>query len=90
MGVPSITLAGPTHVCRVGASLLTHAGIPEGIASSPEEYVRRAVALANNLPRLREIRQNLRQTMQTSALGNPAIYRANLEAAYEGMVEGRQ
>jgi predicted O-linked N-acetylglucosamine transferase (SPINDLY family) len=40
MGVPSITLAGPTHVSRVGASLMTHAGVPEGIAHSPEEYVR--------------------------------------------------
>ena len=31
MGVPVVTLAGRTHVSRVGASLLTHLGAPEWV-----------------------------------------------------------
>ena len=39
MGVPVVTLAGQTHVSRVGVSLLSTVGLPELIAQSAEEYV---------------------------------------------------
>ena len=40
MGVPVVTLAGNTHVSRVGVSLLTHVGLAEMIAQTPEGVCR--------------------------------------------------
>jgi protein O-GlcNAc transferase len=45
MGVPTVTLAGQTHVSRVGASLLQNAGLPELVARDPTEYIRIATRL---------------------------------------------
>ena len=40
MGVPVVSLAGETHVSRVGASLLANVGLPELVARTTEEYVK--------------------------------------------------
>ena len=40
MGVPVVTLVGPTVVGRAGLCQLMNLGLPELIASSPEQYVR--------------------------------------------------
>lgn len=74
MGVPVITLAGREHVSRVGASLLTHAGLPELIAHSPEEYVTIASDLANDRARLLKYHASLRDRLLTSALCNGHTY----------------
>ena len=52
LGVPVVTLVGPTPVARAGLSLLTNLGLPELIAETPEQFVSIAVALADDLPRL--------------------------------------
>ena len=68
MGVPTVTLAGPTHVSRTGVSLLRQVGLEELIADSKEDYVRRAIRLAGDLERLREMRRTLRERMRRSPL----------------------
>ena len=68
MGVPVITLAGDRHSSRVGASLLTSVGHPEWIASSADNYVERAVALASDAGALSLVRSTLRRDMLRSAL----------------------
>ena len=82
MGVPVVTLAGQSHVSRVGVSLLTNAGLPELIAQTPEQYVKIAADLAGDLPRLAEIRRTLRQRMQDSPLMDATRFARNIEAAY--------
>ena len=52
MGVPVVSLVGQTAVGRGGLSILSNVGLPELVARSEEEYVRIAVELANDLPRL--------------------------------------
>ena len=47
-------------VGRAGASILTTLGHPEWIATSEEEYVDKAAALASDPQKLSTIRQNLR------------------------------
>ncbi len=56
MGLPVVTLAGKSHVSRVGVSLLTNVGLPQFVAQSPADYVRIAVDLAQN----RKLRDELR------------------------------
>jgi predicted O-linked N-acetylglucosamine transferase (SPINDLY family) len=85
MGVPVITLAGQTHVSRVGVSLLTNVGLGELIADSPADYVRIAVQLANDFPRLRSLHATLRQRMERSPLMDPPLFAQNIEAAYRDM-----
>ncbi len=82
MGTPVITLAGSTHVSRVGVSLLTNAGHPEWIANSQEEYVAKAVELARDPARLAAIHRVLRDELRAAPLmDGPAIAR-RIEAAY--------
>ncbi|MCW5314225.1 tetratricopeptide repeat protein [Nostoc sp. KVJ3] len=82
MGVPVITLAGQTHVSRVGVSLLTTVGLPDLIASTPGEYVTKAVALASDLSMLSQLRANLRQQVAASHLCNAVDHTQRIEAIY--------
>jgi predicted O-linked N-acetylglucosamine transferase (SPINDLY family) len=85
MGVPVVTLAGQTHVSRVGASLLTNIGLPKLIAKSPDEYVEIAAALAGDLVKLSSLRSGMRKRVAASPLFDGATFTANLETAYRQM-----
>jgi protein O-GlcNAc transferase len=85
MGVPVVSLAGATHVARVGASILTHAGLAELVAESPEQYVEIALALARDRERLAGLRAGLRERLRASALLDAAGFARQLEDAYRGM-----
>ena len=68
MGVPMVTLVGKTVVGRAGWCHLNNLGLAELAASSEEQFVGIAVALARDLPRLASIRATLRQRMESSPL----------------------
>lgn len=85
MGVPVVTLAGQTHVSRVGVSLLTNAGLPEFVAITPGSYVEKAVATARDLPALSHLRTNLRHRLQSSPLMDGPRFARAVEAAYRAM-----
>jgi len=68
MGVPVVSLAGPTHVSRVGASLLHAVGLPGFAVTSVDEYRAAALALAADVPRLMGLRRTLRDQMLASPL----------------------
>jgi protein O-GlcNAc transferase len=85
MGVPVVTLTGSMILGRAGLSQLTNLGLTELIARTPEEYVRIAVELANDLPRLAELRRTLRPRMEASPLMDAPRFARNIEAAYRQM-----
>jgi len=85
MGVPVVSLAGKTAVGRAGLSLLSNVGLPDLVANTPEQYVRLAVSLANDLPRLKDLHSTLRQRMQVSPLMDAPRFAGNIEAAYRQM-----
>ncbi|MBK9523065.1 MAG: FkbM family methyltransferase [Rhodocyclaceae bacterium] len=68
MGVPVVTLAGDRHAARVGASLLTNAGLSELVATSSDEFVRIAIELANDNEHRFQLRASLRERMRNSPL----------------------
>lgn len=82
MGVPVITLAGERHSARVGVSLLNQVGLTALIAESAEEYVRKAVALAEDREHLASLRAGLRARMKNSPLLDHAGFTRRLEDAY--------
>lgn len=87
MGVPVVTLRGATHAGRVGASLLTAAGLPDLIAESEDAYLRIVTGLASDRARLSSLRQTLRQRVLASRLCDAATHTAALETALSGMWE---
>jgi predicted O-linked N-acetylglucosamine transferase (SPINDLY family) len=82
MGVPVITLAGEVHVARVGASLLRAAGLPDWIASTPDEYRRLAIDAAADRDRLARLRQTLREQVAASRLTDATGFTRGLERTY--------
>jgi predicted O-linked N-acetylglucosamine transferase (SPINDLY family) len=85
MGVPMVTLAGPTAVSRAGYSQLCNLGLSDLAARSAEEFVDIAAALARDLPRLATIRASLRPRMQRSPLTDAIGWTRGIEAAYRSM-----
>jgi len=81
MGRPVLTLRGDRHAARVGASILTHAGLDHLIAASDQAYVERAIALANDLPALEAMAPDLRRRM-TDSLCNAEMITRDIETAY--------
>lgn len=68
MGVPVVTLPGPTFAGRHSATHLVNAGLPELVAQNWDHYHMLATGLANDLENLSVIRQNLRLTVLKSPL----------------------
>ncbi|HVT82405.1 MAG TPA: hypothetical protein VHM90_17315, partial [Phycisphaerae bacterium] len=85
MGVPLVTLPGVTAVGRAGLSQLTHLGLTELIASSPEDFVHIATDLARDLPRLESLRAGLRPRMQQSVLMDARTFTRSIESALREM-----
>ncbi|MCC6675891.1 MAG: tetratricopeptide repeat protein [Phycisphaerales bacterium] len=82
MGVPVVSLAGDSHVSRVGLSLLNAIGLPELSAADEDVYVKIAAELARDRARLVQLRSGLRERMRASALCDEKSYVARLEAFY--------
>jgi predicted O-linked N-acetylglucosamine transferase (SPINDLY family) len=85
MGVPFITLAGRTHVERVGVSLLTRIGMEGLVARNEEEYVALAVGWAARRDALADLRAGMRRRMQSSTLMDGRGFTRSLEDAYRAM-----
>ncbi|HMD54270.1 MAG TPA: hypothetical protein VKJ65_06975, partial [Phycisphaerae bacterium] len=85
MGVPVVSLAGNTPAGRAGLSILSTLKLPELVAWTPQEYVQIGTGLANDLPRLMELRSTLRERMRASPLMDAKRFARNVEAAYRDM-----
>ena len=82
MGLPVVTLAGKSHVSRVGVSMLTNLGLTGMIADSVDDYVHIATGLAGDLGRLRALRGGLRERMLNSPLTDAGRFTRYLEDRY--------
>lgn len=87
LGVPVITIVGRTAVARSGASLLRNVGLPELVADAPDQFVRIAVELASDLPRLGHLRATLRERLRNSPLMDAPRFARSVEAAYRSAWE---
>jgi predicted O-linked N-acetylglucosamine transferase (SPINDLY family) len=85
MGVPVVTFAGKTAVGRAGVCQLMNLGLPDLIASTPEQFVQTAAALAGDLPRLARLRSTIRRRMQASPLMDAPRFARNIESVYRQM-----
>ncbi len=81
MGVPVITLPGPTFAGRHSATHLINVGMPELVVSDWNEYHSRAIELASDLSSLSTIRSHLRQILLDSPVCNAPKFAQHLADA---------
>lgn len=85
MGVPLVSLAARPPLGRFGWSFLHHVDLTDLIATSPTEYIGKAVTLAADRARLASLRASLRSRLRASALTRPRDLARQLEGAYRRM-----
>jgi protein O-GlcNAc transferase len=85
MGVPTVTLAGRSMVANQGKALLTLAGLPDWVAVSVDDYVRKAIAFASDLCALARLRSSLRAQVLSSPLFDAHSFADDLSGALRGM-----
>ena len=91
MGVPVISLYGDRHGSRFGLSILKNIGLEELAVDSYDEYINRAVALANDWELLTILRKNLRTMMKKSPLMDSKNYLREIQDAFTQIyLEARQ
>lgn len=78
MGVPVVTLAGDSHVSRVGASLLRNCAMADLVAESADQYVATAAALARDPARLAAVRSGLGERFARSVVCDAAAHARRL------------
>ncbi len=87
MGVPVISLVGPSMHQRVSYSLLENAGCGELACFSLEEYMQKAVMLGNDITSLREYRHNMRPALLNSPLCQGDRFTKNFQNVIVGAYE---
>jgi predicted O-linked N-acetylglucosamine transferase (SPINDLY family) len=85
MGVPVVTWPGDRFESRHSFSHLSNAGVTDTTARDLDDYAAIAAALAQDLPRLADLRLNLRPRMAASPLCDADRFVRDLETAFRTM-----
>ncbi|WP_162619829.1 hypothetical protein [Salinicola acroporae] len=81
MGVPVVTHTGPTFAGRHSATHLCNAGMPELVTDNWDDYRKRVLDLASDLPSLAVIRAALRTYLEQSPICDAPRFARNLHKA---------
>lgn len=87
MSVPVLTLSGRCFASRVCGSLVRSAGLSDLVTISPEDYVARAIALAQNPGAIAAYKAALRANRDTCELFNMDSLVAHLENLYRDLCD---
>lgn len=86
MGLPIITLSGQSFPSRMGASILNAAGLEGLICTSLAEYENLAIDLANDVDKLKAVKDKLLENIGTKHLFQPMAFTKSLEALYRALM----
>ncbi len=89
VGLPVLTVPGRAFAARMGASVLTAAGLPELIAADRADYERLAVGFARDPRRLEDVKRKLAANRRHCALFDSARFTRDIEALYRQMYDRR-
>ena len=78
-GLPVLTKAGQSFAARVSASLLTSLGITELITYNEREYEEKALEIAINPYKLKNLKSKLVKSREISPLYNSELFTQDLE-----------
>ena len=85
VGVPVVTIEGPTFAQRVASSLLRTSGLPELVCGDVDAYRATVVALAGDPDRRAALRARLQAERSTNRLFDGAAFAADIEQLYRRM-----
>ena len=85
MGVPVVTLGDGSHGGNFGVSLLKNIGLDIACSYSVEEYIQKAVLLAQDMDLLNALHLGLRRMMEGSPVMDEQQYMHDLEQGYKKM-----
>lgn len=83
MGVPVVTLGDGSHGGNFGISLLKNIGLDFACSYSVEEYIQKALLLAQDKELLNALHLGLRNMMENSPIMNEQQYMQELEQGYK-------
>lgn len=83
MGVPVVTLGDGSHGGNFGISLLKNIGLDFACSYSVEEYIQKALLLAQDKELLNALHLGLRNMMENSSIMNEKQYMQELEQGYK-------
>src|SRR5213075_1493420 len=84
MGVPVLTLAGRCFASRVCGSLVSAAGLPELVCETSEDYVAKAIALANDPAQVGALKAKLLAGRASCTLFDMDLLTRSVEDLYAG------
>lgn len=87
MGVPVVTLRGPSYHQRISHAILNHAGLGDLSCATKEEFVRTAVAVADDGERRRRLRPALRGMLLQSDMFRRDRFVPAFQETMLGLVE---
>lgn len=85
MGVPTLTIAGPTPAARQGAAVLSQLNLHEFVAADPADFVAKGSYWANHLDELARVRASLRDRWQHSPARQPDMVADSVERSIRQM-----
>ncbi|NRB56821.1 MAG: hypothetical protein HRU39_12720 [Salinicola sp.] len=85
MGVPVVTHTGPTFAGRHSATHLCNAGMPELVTDNWDDYRKRVLDLASDLPSLAVIRAALRTYLEQSPICDAPKFGRHLHKTLRGI-----
>ena len=85
MATPVLTLEGRGFAARVCAGLVTSAGMPDLVCRTVEDYVSRAIAIAQVPGAAADLRRRLRAGRETATLFDTPLLVKSLEGLYDRM-----
>lgn len=87
MSIPLVTLAGQQFAARNSYAFMINAGIQEGIAHSPEEYIEWGIHLGRDRALRQQVAETLRASRTTAPLWQVPAFAREMETAYREMYE---
>lgn len=90
MGVPVVTMKGPTQASNGGVSIMSNLGLPEFVADCPDACIDAARRIAADLDALATLRAGLRSRLRASPIMDGPAYVRALETLYRGFVTRAQ
>jgi predicted O-linked N-acetylglucosamine transferase (SPINDLY family) len=85
-GCPLLTLSGKTMVSRMSASIVTYAGLPELVALNTNDYINKAISIANSPAERQRLSSTLKQQKNNKNLFNTKNYVYHLENVIKKIV----
>jgi predicted O-linked N-acetylglucosamine transferase (SPINDLY family) len=89
-GLPILTRIGQGYAARVAASLLNAVGMPEMVTTTTDDFINKAICIANTPGESERLKAKLAQNLLSMPLFNTERYARNLEKAYTIMMERYQ